>query len=264
MKNFIVSLTTIPERFGLINDTIFSIFNQSLTPAKIIINIPREYRRFGKINLENIPKIDGIEINLIDFDYGPASKILPLISNYESNQTIIYCDDDVIYPKDWAKNLIITHKKFPDFCICGVGQSVDILRLKYEYSNSNNMFLRLLNQHKYRLNKKIIKSNIRGNIFSDIAAGYGGVLVKPKFFKETVFNIPEHLWTVDDIWLSGNLRLGSINIMHCPEAVKNLTFSKSHDINPLTGFIYNDQDRDLSNYECIEYFNQNYGIWSKN
>ena len=122
-------------------------------------------------------------------------------------------------------------------------------------------FQKLANKYNYNKRKKIIKNIIEKNIIRDIAAGYGGVLVKPKFFNHMVYNIPDIFWTVDDIWLSGNLKINSIKIIRCTDAIKGLNFSKAHKINPLTRFIYKKHDRDSANFECIKYYNQAYGIW---
>jgi len=40
----------------------------------------------------------------------------------------------------------------------------------------------------------------------------GGVSVKPKFFDNEFFKIPDTLWSVDDIWLSGCFKRQNINI----------------------------------------------------
>ena len=41
--------------------------------------------------------------------------------------------------------------------------------------------------------------------FADILQGLGGVVVRPDFFDDEAFDIPDILWAVDDVWLSGML-----------------------------------------------------------
>ena len=40
-NNYIISLTTIPSRVNYIENTIKSLFEQTLKPTKIILNIPK-------------------------------------------------------------------------------------------------------------------------------------------------------------------------------------------------------------------------------
>ena len=46
----IVSLTTIPPRFKYLHNTINSILNQTITPDKIVLNIPIKYNNYDLDN----------------------------------------------------------------------------------------------------------------------------------------------------------------------------------------------------------------------
>jgi hypothetical protein len=262
--NYIVSLTSIPTRFNGIIETINSIKSQSIRAQKIILNVPKFYKRFGETKTMDVPLISGVTINFCENDYGPATKIIPILKNYNSDQIIIYCDDDIIYKPNWAESLLLAHQNSQGSCVCGIGQSLDIMELKYRYSNSNNIFKKLYNSIRYKSEKRAISKNFKKEKYAEIAAGYGGVLIKPMFFNDNVFNLPNQLWSVDDIWLSGNLNLAKTLIMKLKNGEENFKFSGSSMIDPLTKFIYNNSNRDASNYEGIKYFRENYNIWNKN
>jgi hypothetical protein len=101
-------MTTIPSRFEHIHISIDSLLNQTIKPEKIIINIPKKYNfRFdNEIPIEKINKLkekysnSNVFVNIIDFDYGPGTKLLGLfnIINMEKKDTyIILIDDDLKY-----------------------------------------------------------------------------------------------------------------------------------------------------------------------
>ena len=111
-RKYVVSLTTIPSRIGEIKPTIDSLKAQFLKPQKIIINIPKRYERFGtgitKIPefLENDPMV---QINIIEEDYGPATKMLGMLNlDMPPNMIVLICDDDVAYKKLWSLRLLFS------------------------------------------------------------------------------------------------------------------------------------------------------------
>ena len=52
MKNFCVSLTTIPPRFNTLKKTLDSIYNQQIQPEKIFLNITKKFKRFKNENFD--------------------------------------------------------------------------------------------------------------------------------------------------------------------------------------------------------------------
>jgi hypothetical protein len=48
--------------------------------------------------------------------------------------------------------------------------------------------------------------------YIDILEGWDGVVVRPEFFDDFAWQIPDILWTVDDVWLSGCLERQGIPI----------------------------------------------------
>ena len=103
MINFCVSLTTLPSRINNINDTLDSIISQTITPNKIFLNLPHEYKRFPnyKFTDEQINRISNYNLEITRCeDYGPATKLMGSINKIKKKyECIILVDDDHIYHK---------------------------------------------------------------------------------------------------------------------------------------------------------------------
>jgi hypothetical protein len=48
--------------------------------------------------------------------------------------------------------------------------------------------------------------------YVDILQGLGGAVVRPEFFDDAAYDIPEVIWAVDDVWLSGILAKNGVPI----------------------------------------------------
>ena len=94
-QKVILSLSTIPPRFGMLGASLNSLINQNRKADEIHVYIPKVYRRFPEHNFfkPNVP--DGVTLKIVDYDYGPATKILQCALEYRGTNTrIIYGDDD--------------------------------------------------------------------------------------------------------------------------------------------------------------------------
>jgi hypothetical protein len=70
----------------------------------------------------------------------------------------------------------------------------------------------LSGQGKVSLAQKPPRRIIGQSGFADVFEGYGGVVVRPEFFDDLVFDIPADAFHVDDVWLSGALARSGIGI----------------------------------------------------
>jgi len=88
--------------------------------------------------------------------------------------------------------------------------------------------------------------------------GWGGVLVQPHFLSDSVFDIPDILWTVDDIWLSGHLAMNDIPIwLNADSSVRtrgNSDEVKSASLRKLLHW-------GSANQLCVDHFRTNHAIW---
>ena len=254
----IVTLTTIPPRMDRLGDTLASLLGQSLAPDRIILNIPRRYRR-PEFTYDTLPKLPtGVDLQMVDQDYGPATKLLPTLRAYAGqNVNIIFCDDDRIYPKQWLSNLVANSKHFTNECITVAAGLIDQIEAYYHYVNRPKVkILAPLYRKIYALKKRRpIPSHL-----ADIACGYGGILVRPEFFDEEVFKIRDEFYTLDDTWLSGHMARRGIKIRvatnaELPQARDIAEVSSLKDLK--TGAL----NQNAIDVACIRYFRDTYGIW---
>lgn len=201
MSFLILSLTTIPSRAKYLGHLLNSLERQSLQPDRIELNLPNVYKKrdFGEVDRRQIPS----DFTVFECeDFGPATKILPTLMRYKQDDAqIIYCDDDRLFHMDWAKRLTETAAQHPN---CAIADECNaIADIEYLYANPVKTL-------SYRAKRAAslgfynpYRSNRRQNW--DVVEGFGGVLVRPSFFSDTVFDVPDNVWAVDDIWLSANL-----------------------------------------------------------
>jgi hypothetical protein len=179
MSNRIVAtLTTLPDRYNLLSQTIDSLVNQSIKFDNIYISLPERTRRFNTVYPplpSSIIKHEAVIPVAIESDYGPITKLLGALKREsDSNTIIISVDDDIIYPYDFVEKYLALHKKYPHEVICGGGllYNKSILYSSVVHNNDNITTL-----------NGLLGFNIPSegrNI--DIVFGIGGVVYKRGFF----------------------------------------------------------------------------------
>jgi len=265
VSKVVISLTTIPPRMDRIGPTLESLVAQTAPIDAVVLWIPQAYRRreFGAFDLPKVPA--GVEIRRSETDHGPATKLLPSLKRFRGEDVrIIYCDDDRIYAPDWAAHLIAQSDAHPGMCIAEAGERVESTLLKFRATRLAPRILRIaslgISGHYHRRALRRLDPGI-GRV--DICKGYGGVLVRPEFFADTVFDIPDILWTVDDIWLSGNLALSGVGIRKVAPhpSMERSRKTGAAAIDPLIEYSYADHRRERANMACIRYFQEQYGVW---
>lgn len=265
----IISLTSIPSRFAELPPVLHALLGQKAPIKSVQLWIPLSYkkRNLSEFDLPTVPA--GVEIRRCPEDFGPATKILATCSELRTTQpdmNILYCDDDRIYAPEWATQFIAESVAYPDAAIASDGSfaAVELNKLQRPVRPSG-----LLRRIPYQIAKRNFKKHERDMFararlarkgFIDIAKGFGGVLVKPKFFPTSAYDIPERLWAVDDIWLSGQLALNKVGIKLLDQRASSRPTAAS-DIDALLDMRVNDDNRIRLNAECIRYFQDRFGIW---
>jgi hypothetical protein len=161
----IVTLTTIPERINKIKEVLLSIKNQSVEINKLYINIPQNYIIPPSI-YEFIPEI---EIIRVEEDYGPITKLLPLIDLIDIKEDIwvLTIDDDIIYNNNHIYNLINSIEKYNTNKMIVYGYiGLNITNIKNSYED------------KYKF------SSINNESEVSILEGYGTILYHRSVFKD--------------------------------------------------------------------------------
>ncbi|PSL22346.1 glycosyltransferase family A protein [Shimia abyssi] len=283
-QNYIISLTSTPARFEFIEPALKSLLAQTIKPERVILYINRHYARYPDWDgtLPDVP--EGVEVKIVDEDYGPATKLLPALKEYwGQDKEILFLDDDQVYKPFLAERFFRAREKHPDACISTSGMD--------DYDTPDNapraFYPRPRSLRNWRITDvgfqiKMLWRDVK-SIFADKAIpeptrrlvlrpgyadgfeGFGGVLVRPTFFAEEVFDIPEFAKPVDDVWLSGHaMRKGhpAWIIGGYLEPVLEAQMLETHkNENALHRSVFNNKDRDVSNSEVVRYFQEKYQIW---
>lgn len=124
----IASMTSFPARIEYVHIALKSLMTQSYKPDRIILWLANE--QFPEHELpEQLLELQkyGLEIKWCDDLYG-HKKYYYCLLNQQPNEVIITFDDDIIYPVDAIKRLMIKHEKYPNCIICERAQAIDYER----------------------------------------------------------------------------------------------------------------------------------------
>lgn len=262
-----------------------SLLSQTVKPERVILYLCHKYPRFPEWNGAEPVVPEGVEIRYVDKDLGPATKILPALKDFAGEDLdILFCDDDQVYKPYLAEWLLKERKARPNDTIGASGMQ-DYFPLAKGTSRRFTHYPRLLRLRKLANVRYLvhllwlqIKSWLTGKVYADPArrnvmrAGYAdgfegfmGVLVRPDFFPEEVFDIPEFARPVDDVWLSGHATRNG----HPPWIIGGLFEpvlmpdpTEDHDNETaLYRSAFGGVNRDKSNQEVVRYFQEKYGLW---
>lgn len=204
-----VSLSSVPSRISYIKPTIDSILNQSIQPNKLFVVIPYYSRREKKKYIIPSFLTNNKNITLLRSrkDWGPATKLLPVLKITENlNTLILTIDDDRIYDKDMIKDYLKYADKYPDSIL---GRRGWVLKRPHFQWPIFSLFT----------NSTKIKKPIK----VDVLTGVGSVLYRKKLVPLDVFKYeksPKECFFNDDIWFSGNLAKHKIDRFVIPTTVR--------------------------------------------
>ena len=274
----IVTLSSIPPRFPLIEPTLRSILDQTRPPEEIRLYIPKRYRRFPGWNgtLPDVPR--GVTIHRCEEDLGPATKVLPAAMDLQQDDVrLLYCDDDRVYPRYWCRRLETVAKRRPDEIITAVGLGLEYFgvvpleprpqpqvrpqRILKGWYYRRDRLLQILQEGRIDTNSpRPDFRRYRSSGYIDLVEGQGGVMVPPKAFDARALDIPPVLWAVDDIWLSGWAAVNGYRFW----ADAKLRVPRTHDadhIEPLFEQVIDGANRNEANLACLKWFQTEHGIW---
>ena len=157
-NKFVITLTSYGRRTSETAPyAIWSIFNQSLLPSKIVLYLDKE--NWNENNIPHLLKKEmehGLEIKFCK-DVKSYKKLNYALEDFPHN-VLITVDDDAYYPKDWFAKLIETHEQNPGKICC---HRAHIIRYGKPY-----------NKWKWRATSKDDPSKI-------FPTGVGGILYPP-------------------------------------------------------------------------------------
>lgn len=260
----IVSLTSIPSRVGFLQSVIDSIRAQTVQPENIELYLPRVYKKRSLGLIDQNISFDHCEVIFTDIDYGPATKLLPAVARHrDTDLAIVYCDDDRIYDELWLERIWRASQEHPNSAIAesGMRLKVDDFRIwrrthSVRYSIGRLCSLGLWNP------RRSIRQSYRGTL--DVAEGFGGVLVKPRFFSDKLYDVPDDLAMVDDFWISGMLLSSGVKIVQTesdPKCKGSSPLFSGDSPQALTMDVVDGLSRADLNSRAREYFSSKFGIW---
>lgn len=103
----IVSCTSIPSRFHVLDKTVRSVLNQTRPPQKMLLWLHERHEDKLPFSLSAMQG-DKFEIRFTDLD-SPHCKLVPTLLSHPQS-TIVTCDDDLIYTPKWLETLYTTHQ----------------------------------------------------------------------------------------------------------------------------------------------------------
>ncbi len=199
----IISLTSYAERFSELDISLYSLFNQSFKPDRIILWLSDEY------TLSRLPYSisrfikNGLEIRFVK-DIRSYTKIIYALKEF-SEAIIVTADDDIYYPKNWLKKLYYSYLANPEDIQVHRAHRIEI------------------GKHYESWEKHVKEESAR---FDNFLTGVGGVLYPPKCFSSEVFREDVFLKNApyaDDIWLWIMALLNSRKIRVVKNHIRTLT-----------------------------------------
>ncbi len=219
----IISFTTIDSRIDYIKPMIDSLLSQTLPADKINLYVSPEKGVLNKgIEQNQIPKfikefVDQKKINLIfTKDLGPHTKLIPCLKEYwDQDCIIITVDDDRIYPNNLVE--IFYENYLRENCIIAYRSK------KMVFENSNLLSI-----------KKYLKwPRAKGKDLFNFALGVDGVLYKPEFFTEDIFDMQGIMYSSreDDVWFNLIRLIKKIPVFAIKENLEIKSLELKNDIN---------------------------------
>ena len=271
-RQIVVTLTSIPPRFGNLPRKLASIARQTVRPDRVEVQLPRAYRRFPGPRPALPPLPDWVEVHETDIDYGPATKVLPAVQRWRGTPTdLLICDDDRLQDRGWIARFVEGRRSRPDDILCERGWNIgarfgihreapDLPRAEFAPKQGRTLGYRL---------KRIASLNLAhpprqiyatpGHV--DVFEGFLGALMPVDALPDQAFDIPEIVWTVDDVWLSGMAWLNGTKVwanamprpVYADGAVDRVASLRDH--------VEQGLGRQNSDLYAVEYLRKTYGIW---
>lgn len=201
--DIVVSLTSIPSRLNIVHLTIRSVLNQSSPPKLIVLWLHKSMKSHIPNSLSKLTGSKFI-IKYTDLDC-PHCKLVPSLTEYP-NETIVTCDDDLLYCGRWLENLFKTHINNLDAII-----AYHVREIKY---NGNGKPLPYKDWNYDRTAEYCGKNHV--------AMGYGGVLYPPNSMPIETTNSDLFMKLcpkADDLWFKAMQALNNIKIVRVSEQI---------------------------------------------
>ncbi len=219
----VVSLTTIPSRLPQLRQILQSLRRQTRKPDAIYLNLPFHFRHRTLGSLPQTPSfLDAFpEVTVLRCeDFGPATKLLPVLKRETSPETLLVtADDDTVYPPEWLHHLAEAANRLPDCALAYRGRQ----------------FVRHGNKVLYWHSRVVACHTLRRAIPVEILTGTWGCAYRRRFFDDQVFAMDQlpTAMLCDDLWFSGHLARRKVRRLVIPFPVPMAQTGAAEELNPL-------------------------------
>ena len=272
-KPVILTMTSIPPRTAFLEKKIDSIKRQTIQPDAFEIYIPKSYRRFPdqQFRVKNLPS--WVDVITTDEDLGPATKILPAYKKWAGKDVdLLVCDDDRIHDAHWIERLRAQRVKHPHDIICERGWNIQERysigmtptkqpRARLSPSGGRTASYRLMRLLSLGLHHPS-RSIYEAAGYVDVFEGFLGALIPTTAFHERVFDIPDVVWMVDDVWLSAMAAAQGTGIWAHAEPRPVFGNSRRDKVHALTDYTEDNVGRNDAELICIELVREQFGVWT--
>jgi hypothetical protein len=271
-RQIVVTLTSIPPRFANLPRKLASIGRQTVRPDRVELHLPKGYRRFPGERPALPPLPEWVDVIETDRDLGPATKALPAARRWRGTLTdLLLCDDDRLQDRHWMQRFVEGRKGRPDDILCERGWNIedrfglhrsrpDLPRAEPAPKGGRSLsyrLKRLLSLSLYHPDRQIYRTSG----YVDVFEGFLGALVPVDAFPEATFDIPEIVWTVDDVWLSGMAWSNGVRVW--ANAMPRPVFADGHfdKVAALRDYVEQGIGREKSDRYAVEHLREQYGVW---
>ncbi len=271
-RPLVITLTTIPPRFANLGRKFKAISRQTRRPDRVELNIPKSYRRFiGEVpSLPPLP--DWVSVKSCEFDFGPATKLLPTVQRWRGTPAdLLVCDDDRLPDPHWLERFATSRKVRPDDIITERGWNI-AERFGIERSAAETPRAKFAPKQGrtfgYRI-KRILSLNcahpprklFENPGYIDVFEGFLGALIPSVSIPNAAFDIPEVIWTVDDVWLSGMAYLNGTRVW--AHDIPRPVFADGYfdRIESLRDFVEEGHGRTDADRIAVEYLRRVHKVW---
>ncbi len=201
-SDFIVSMTSLPSRIGKTDLTIKSLLWQKLPAKEIRIYLPKFSER-EQLTYE-IPtflrNLKCVQIIWVEKDWGPATKFIPALLEFDETQRILVVDDDNCYPPTYLSDFHKWSDKVPNQILTGSGWKAPADLIDRPTTLLSNIF---------RIPPTPLPgTRTRQPLKTDIIQGYAGYLISHKWLDmdniRDYSKAPQASRFVDDVWISAH------------------------------------------------------------
>ena len=193
-------MTSVPSRFKDTLPQVISMINENLQGTQIVLSLPKTYRKGWEWDIKDIEHLSGVTVNILDEDYGPATKLLGGIKYVKENKLnidgIITLDDDYLFDNinEVVSNLLELATERKDEIITLSGLS--------------------LYKPPYKLARGV-KTAI--NEYTHIPQGFAGVFYPSKFWDSSlpftvIDDLSEGFYSEDDAYFGAVANIAGIKI----------------------------------------------------